>query len=753
MKKQIMILTLIITFILGCLLPGSHTNASKTKPRFIKKYDRLTVGKHVRFTLLHVKKTYRVVYTSSNKKIASIGKKSGRCTGNKPGKVTIYAKIYNKKNRKICTLKNTLTVKKSSLLPNASFHLKQSINPYNYTIKLECSRILLRKEVKKSRLILRKKGSTFSFSAPFSNLSNNGKEITYTLTPSSQKKLSPKNGSMNGTYTVSSSLFHKKINLSYEERIGNYSLSGYVLSIDGNPVNQAYVKCITKDSVKTCYTDSHGYYRLQKVKNPSCLTVAKKGYFTEVLTSLNTSVDTTSCENIFLHRIKENNFSAQFHVSEQNGTAIDHASVYLLPSQAGSTFSKEDILFSGETDYQGNILFYTNNIPNASPCTKWTIGKQESLTCQNNFTTSTNHKKKIPSLSIEKTYHLYIGKSPGENTPGYGFRKFTFCPKDYISEQFYFDIKLPQKHPMNLENLSIIWDNTNLKHCTKLQLSFYQKGSQKPILDTELGEEYFITNNKILSFTNPLPYSLPDDTYYLRVKIKDNENKVISFSPITKLYFINGSCIPKKIACSPISYSRALVYGDFIQENTTVSFQRYQWIDGQYFYLDTLTTSLFQGAEKDIKTANLLLPYTEVDTSYQLLSHKGTIIMDHPISFFAEKDAIYTQKDTALNSPPITKISCVHTSDRYLPEISAQQDTDKISLSVISHFTAAKSYIRSNPTYPNSVTVFYKKEGTFLSASLTVKPSIHLCTLKNNFTVMDIFTNNEPLFTTQSSYH
>lgn len=751
MKNILKIFIFILTITLGCFFPHSHSSASKNKPVFSNKCNTITVGKSVRFTLRPMKKAYHVVYSSSNKKIASIHRKTGKCIGKKPGKVTIYAKIYDKNHKKGFTVKKKLTVHKKSWLPNASFYLVQSINPYNYTIRLKCSRILLKKEVQKSKLILRKKGSS-SLSASFSALSPSGKEITYTLSQSSQKKLCPKNGSMNGNYTLSSSLFRKKLSVYYQERIGNYSLSGFVLSAEGAPVNHACVKCLTRDSVKTCYTDNKGFYHFTKIKNPSSLTVTKTEYFSETLSVSNTDAYHTRCENIILHSAKRTDFSAQFHVTEKNGVVIPQASVFVLPSQTKNTFSQEDILFSGETDCQGNILFYSGSLPTSSSCTKWNIGNQETLTYETHYTPTTTHRKKVPSFSLNKSYSLFIGKLPQKDTPGYEFRKFTFCPKDCLSRQFYFHVTLANQHILPIKNLSLKWDSPSFSLCSSLLLSFYQKGTTKPVLNARLTKEYFMINNNLLSFTKDTLYTLPDGAYYLKIKLLDKDNKELSVCPMTPLSISNGSCSPKELLCLPPSYCRILAYGNFHENDVTLSFERYVLIDGQYFYLDTINLSNFSEKEIDMKTASIYLPNTEGDTSYLLYWKKGTIRMKNPVTFYAAKEYVFSDTISALSSPPVAAAHCVSASELSSTNKPKELLLEKISPAIMSEFTATKSYIRSAPCYPNTMIVIYKKEGTFLSASLTIKSYHNINNATNPSIMIDIYTNGEKLVTTQKYY-
>lgn len=745
MKKKIMILTLIIVLLFSCFLPVLHPSASGKKPVFHKKHYQIMVGKSTTFKIKYMKKSYRVIYTSSNRNIASINKKTGRCVGKKSGKCTITAKIYDKKYKRISTIKQTLKVISSSLLPNASFHLIQSINPFDYTIKLGCSRILLKKEVNKSQIIIKKNGSSTTLSASFSGLSSDGKQVTYTMTSQSQKTLSPKDGTMNGNYTLSSSLFTNKLSLSYHERIGNQSLSGYVFSVEGNPINQAYIKCITDSSIVTCHTDKHGYYRLEKIKNPLSLTVSKQDYFSETLTSLTSSKKSTICENIILHLKNNDDYSFQIHVNEKSGAAISHAAVYLKDN-------KNSIVFTGETDDKGNIYLYTKKEADSVPCTRWYISEQESLSYEDHFSANTSNKKKLSALPLDKEYTLLIGKLPEKNLPGFEFRSISFCPKDYSTQHFDFHFTLSENRPVSLQNLSLDCNVKKQQNPSLLRLSFYQKENKKPVFDNILNDEYFSVNEKLLTFSCEIPCYLPDDAYYIKICLMDNKENIIYSYPITPITISNRTCTTAKISPLPDSFARILAYGDFYQTDITASFKRYQWVEGQYFYLDTLTTSPFQGKKIDTKTASLILPFTEPGITYLLVPERKTISGKNDITFIAEKNNIYTTIESALVSPSAATIECIYTSE-ILSSNADPGSSDTISIPIAAkHFTATKSYVRNCSSYPNSVTVFYKTDGTMLSAALTTSPSKNLDITKNHSIIMDIYTNGKELFTTQTNY-
>ena len=737
MKKNILFLMIIISIFISCLMPFTSPSAADGGPAFTKKIQKITVGKSVVFHIANIKKSYRTVFSSSNRRIAAVGKNTGKCTGKRAGKCVIYARIYNKNNRKTATLRQTLNVVRSSVLPNASFHLVQSsINPYDYTVKIGCSRILLKKEVRKSTITLIKKAGTSPLTAAFSNLSSNGREITYTLSSGSQRKLCPRDGTMDGIYILSSPLFEKKLSLSYQERTGNYSISGYVLSVDGSPINQAYIKCMDGNIEKVCHTDKNGFYRLSKVKNTASLTVTKSGFYSETLTDLTTAARSTRCENIILHKKNNNSFSALFHVTGQSGSAISNASVLLLRER--NSLSEDNILFSGRTDKEGNILLYTDNIHLSEPCTKWSIDAHSNLSFDDHFP-SCSTKYKLSTLSLEKSYTLLIGKIPEKNSPGRAFRSFTFCPKDYVFRQFYFDVKLSDSNSLSLHNISLKYDQKETP--SVLHLSLYQAGCAQPVFSSDLNGDYFTLDDNIVRFTREIPCFVSDDTYYLKITV-ENEKNVSSFWPMTELSIVGGKCASKEISCLPPSFARILAYGEFTQTGVSASFFRCQKIGGQYFYLDTVNTSPFQGREWNTKTADLILPYTEPESSYLLIPEAGTVSGIDCIFFTAENKFIYPKEESAVNFPALSKIECTAETQNFPSEFKITDNS--FSTTIISDFTATKSYVRSCPSYPNTVIVLHKKDGTVISVTLTASISININSV-NRSVIMDIYTNGKML--------
>ena len=154
---------------------------AKSSVCFARKYNILTIEKNVLYKIKNLGKTDYVRYSVSNPSLASIGKKSGLMTPKKAGKLTVNAVIYNKKHKRLKTLTNNVTIQqKKQILPNAVFKVNKGINPWNFTISLSCSRILLKKEIQADKLTITPKGrKSPKLTASFTSISADGKEIIY----------------------------------------------------------------------------------------------------------------------------------------------------------------------------------------------------------------------------------------------------------------------------------------------------------------------------------------------------------------------------------------------------------------------------------------------------------------------------------------------------------------------------------------------------------------------------------------------
>lgn len=118
-KKKVLAMTLVIAMATTTVSSAEITNAAATPKWNITKTS-LVKGKSTNFTLKNVASSYKVTFTSSNKKIVKVKKinnKKVNVTAVKKGTATLKAVIKNKKNRTIKTLTKKVTVKNPSSTP------------------------------------------------------------------------------------------------------------------------------------------------------------------------------------------------------------------------------------------------------------------------------------------------------------------------------------------------------------------------------------------------------------------------------------------------------------------------------------------------------------------------------------------------------------------------------------------------------------------------------------------------------------
>lgn len=124
-------------------------------------------------------------YSLSKTTRAKINKKTGQLTTRKSGKITIRVRIKSK-NKKYKSLHKSVQIYEQTntskisgkFLPNATIKTRTAINPWNHSIVLYSSRILLQKEVSSSKITLTGKSNstTPKLQAHFDSLSSDGKK-------------------------------------------------------------------------------------------------------------------------------------------------------------------------------------------------------------------------------------------------------------------------------------------------------------------------------------------------------------------------------------------------------------------------------------------------------------------------------------------------------------------------------------------------------------------------------------------------
>ncbi len=781
--------------------PVACQAASSAKKHFAKTYSKITVGKQIRYRIKNLSSNETVQFSVSNKKKASIKKKTGLFTPKKPGKVTVYAKIYRKKKKKLCKLstkvqikkkntkkkttkkeENTENVKQNNYLPGAVFKAGNEINAWNFQVTLSCSRILLEEETKDSTLTLTSENdNSTELTACFSRLSENGKKIIYTLSDLSQEKLCPGDASMNGVYKVTSSLFADTLSVSYRERITNDSLAGFVTEIDNSPVKQALVTLKTSDSERTCTTDDNGYYLFEETKDPLSLTVEKSGYRPQTLTSVSASKKGRMCENFILKQETQNPFFFECRVLDENNQPIPDASVFIFPEKDGDQtllsekenlysdkLSAKEAVCSSQTDEQGTLLFTDSETVSASPCSFISLSPQMQSDYSNSYLPETKNQTLLSADAFDasKNYCVYIAKNinipgketsaPQESDVSYQPVKWSFSFSSLATDSLCLQVQLTKCKKTSLENLYIKWDSKlSFSNCSYIKLQLYQADATEPFCEENISRSNLLqnsNNSKKPIFTtgaSPLSVSLPDSLYYLKITAYSKENAILAASPVFPFLLQGGTIEPKEISLSDYKFSRAVVTVDCadIATDSSVTLSLCQKCNGQFFQIGQYVVSSFlentSGGRESCFTLSKLHP----ENTYCITAKTAESSEQNMLEFSPSPNSLFDTAITAQLSAPALEIPCSYTAGAGACLLTDQTFPKKTNLFSVCYFspqTLSKEFVRSSQNYPNSVIAIYSTDGTLSSLFLT-NPSNSAALKKSDAAVIEIYTNQKLL--------
>lgn len=267
-------LALLLTF------PPIISHGKTTKTSFENRYNAIYIGKTYKYNIVNPPKKAKIKFAVSNNKLA-----------------TINQKLTLKKTVKIKALK---TVKKdTSEIP---FSLPSTyVNSINYTVKLKAAKIMQTSEVKSSYIQLVKQ--KHELKGQFKNLSANGRYITYELDNDAVKQLTPGDRTMDGTYTMSCSLSSRKLNINYAEHFVGQSVTGFVMTPEGNPVENANITISNNNFTVNTTSDKNGYYNVRFPKPETVvLTVSCNNYYTRTIKDIYLKIPKSVCKNIVMHK-------------------------------------------------------------------------------------------------------------------------------------------------------------------------------------------------------------------------------------------------------------------------------------------------------------------------------------------------------------------------------------------------------------------------------------------------------------------
>lgn len=293
-------LALLLTF------PPIISHGKTTKTSFENRYNAIYIGKTYKYNIVNSPKKAKIKFAVSNNKLATINQNSGILYPRKKGSVTIKAFVTDiNKNQKL-TLKKTVKIKASKMVKKDTSEIPFSlpstyVNSINYTVKLKAAKIMQTSEVKSSYIQLVKQ--KHELKGQFKNLSANGRYITYELNNDAVKQLTPDDRTMDGTYTMSCSLSSRKLNINYAEHFVGQSVTGFVMTPGGNPVENANITISNNNFTVNTTSDKNGYYNVRFPKPETVvLTVSCNNYYTRTIKDIYLKIPKSVCKNIVMHK-------------------------------------------------------------------------------------------------------------------------------------------------------------------------------------------------------------------------------------------------------------------------------------------------------------------------------------------------------------------------------------------------------------------------------------------------------------------
>ncbi len=293
-------LALLLTF------PPIISHGKTTKTSFENRYNAIYIGKTYKYNIVNPPKKAKIKFAVSNNKLATINQNSGILYPRKKGSVTIKAFVTDiNKNQKL-TLKKTVKIKALKTVKKDTSEIPFSlpstyVNSINYTVKLKAAKIMQTSEVKSSYIQLVKQ--KHELKGQFKNLSANGRYITYELNNDAVKQLTPGDRTMDGTYTMSCSLSSRKLNINYAEHFVGQSVTGFVMTTEGNPVENANITISNNNFTVNTTSDKNGYYNVRFPKPETVvLTVSCNNYYTRTIKDIYLKIPKSVCKNIVMHK-------------------------------------------------------------------------------------------------------------------------------------------------------------------------------------------------------------------------------------------------------------------------------------------------------------------------------------------------------------------------------------------------------------------------------------------------------------------
>lgn len=825
-----MIVVIMITFCIG-LFP-LNSKAKTANPKWKKQPSSLEIGKTYHYRIKHCSKKATIRFSSNHSSLASINRKTGLLRAKKAGNVVITAKIkqaqkktkklkthikiIKKKTKTSSTDKNkssslsTDTTKKeeisnqSSILKHVNFSVAESINPWNHSIMLYSSRILLQSEVQDTNLTLTptmmKTNSKMdlSLTAHFSFLSEDGKTITYQLNADSRKKLCPGNGTLDGDFEITSTFFPNSLRTQYHERIHKNSICGFVLDTNQTALPNASIKLYINSQntpIASATTDSNGYYEFQNITDKNITLKAElENYDSYCLSSLNPAGENI-CQNIIMHPASAKKLAVSCQILNKQNQAVKNTAVILTtkdsdfaantssttPSSSNNTHlfdeNSESLFLQGMVDKNGMISFANQETIDSDEYTQINYYSDQSLPeyfhAKMPVSDSIIHDS-LHAMTRNQDYILYVfPATDGTTIPkNYQMESFSFSFDPLLSDSLFLQIHLQDLPLLSTDKVSI-YSDTLSDSISGYHYCLYDKKGNELFQTTFSPLSKDSQNDYSKQLTTALQYDkirLADGNYYAAVTAfnhisttksnsSDTGESIISGTTILPIQIQNNTIAPVSFTLSPCQTFHTLTFMDNYDgylEN--LSFVLYQKKDKIWFPIGTYTTNSFVPIHSG-QRAYLDLPVSS-DTSYYLISSSTQYQISSGNYFTVSKE----QKNTStINTLELENSISVNTPDHQIllslvPDDEKNKTADPKISGLLDYVNLCtnnacfhEDYFSNSTTYPNTVYVYYQADGSFTNLHLAT-PSFSSSENISSTFIYDRLQNGTAIRTSQSSY-
>lgn len=749
-----------------------HNNASvqaKQKTPQIKSFSKkLIVGKSYYVKVKNRPQKSTLSYSLNKTTRAKINKKTGRLTTRKSGKITIRVHIKSKKKsyktlRKVVRIYGQTSTSKisSKILPNAIIKTRTAINPWNHSIVLYSSRILLQKEVSNSKITLTGKSDSAApkLQAQFNSLSSDGKKITYQLDKQSAEKLCPGNGTANGIYKITASFLSKPLSINYKERLTPNKVQGFVFDSEQHPISGTTVSLCSvnnqnkiEKSISSAKTDKNGYYCMSDIRSGQYIIAFQNSDYITAYSQKFALSQTVLCQNITLKK-KQLRLSCKIANTNQ--------------SMKGVSVSLKDesnaILATGLTDSNGMLTFSYNMDASRKNYTKITYKDtiKESVYCNDTLPDAyTASQIKLSSFQPNKLYYLEVSPASPLSDNRLSYNNYqtisiSFCPNNSTSEQLFIDCNLSEISTTKIKSLSantdtissyVNTDSTINSSRGSFRICLYQEDScliistTIPFVNLSFSSHQVQLTNALNSFFAISNVCLPDGHYYISIQPLNDDLSPIAAAFLSKITINNNTICPISAFFQKGISQTSTLYGYFSNKSySSLPYTLYQKQDNKWFALSPLQSSSFERISDQSYRSNLSLPVLEIGQQYKLCSRNSYIEFVGSTEFNITKEFNNETSNLQFQCQEILTPSSSYTTAPHFHNIKQISITENVLLNA--------------QNKKDCVFADYDKNGTLLSAHFVNSKENHSFYVSpHNFFFFDKMQTGRPIKTTQASY-